>query len=186
MSWHPASEFLKIEPKKKLLELLEVAALHSNCAPQNHYNCDFELHCASLLISEKQAAMASDKPEKKEKKDKKERKEKKHRASESDGVTKSKSDKKEKKDKKKKTKEAAEALLDQAESSPVVVPTANGDSESGVEDNAMEGVELTRNVPTEALVPFANPLADDKQTKKLLKAVKKCMIPTRPQRFLLS
>jgi hypothetical protein len=28
-------------------------------------------------------------------------------------------------------------------------------------------------VPKEALVPFANPLADDKQTKKLLKSVRK-------------
>jgi H/ACA ribonucleoprotein complex subunit 2 len=30
-------------------------------------------------------------------------------------------------------------------------------------------------VPVGALVPFANPLADEKQQKKVLKAVKKCM-----------
>jgi H/ACA ribonucleoprotein complex subunit 2 len=107
--------------------------------------------------------MASDKKEKKEKK------EKKHRASETDGVTKSKSDKKEKKDKKKKSKGVVEAILD------VLPITTNGDAESEPEDMDVDAIAPPR-VPAEALVPFANPLADDKQTKKLLKMVKKCKI----------
>jgi H/ACA ribonucleoprotein complex subunit 2 len=100
--------------------------------------------------------MASDKPEKdkkKDKKDKKEKKEKKEKRAEEDGVKKVKSDK-DKKEKKKKHKET-EAALEEAT------------------QDAMEVDVAERVVIASALVPFANPLADEKQHKKLLKAVKK-------------
>lgn len=102
--------------------------------------------------------MASDKPEKREKKDKKEKKEKKEKSDKvtDGGIKKSKSEKKEKK----KNTEALEAELERSE---IVVP---------VNDDAVE-VDGAVSRPVGALVPFANPLADEKQTKKLLKSVKK-------------
>jgi len=57
------------------------------------------------------------------------------------------------------------------ENVPVEVPKAK-DVKADNED--VEMVDKPRvQIPKEALVPFANPLADDKQTKKLLKSVKK-------------
>jgi hypothetical protein len=114
--------------------------------------------------------MASETVEKKEKKkDKKEKKEKKSKHSE-DGVTKSKSDKKDKKKSKEKSESLVQKIKDVATS---VVPAVNGDDEDDVEEDAMDLDLTTGDVPVAALVPFANPLADEKQTKKLLKAVKK-------------
>lgn len=113
-------------------------------------------------------------------KDKSEKKVKKEKRSEVDGVKKS---KKEKKDKKPKSKDKLEAaLLNQLEAdepvkaseddeSPAPVAAANGVSKAAEVDDEME-VEL-KVIPKEALVPFAFPLADEKQTKKLLKGVKK-------------
>ena len=74
-----------------------------------------------------------------------------------------KKDKKEKKDKKAKL---AEVLSTQAPSSNVA---ANGEVVSEDEDVEME--KSTR--PIGALVPFANPLADDKVAKKVFRGVKK-------------
>jgi H/ACA ribonucleoprotein complex subunit 2 len=107
--------------------------------------------------------MAAEKAEKKSKKDKKEKKSK----LTEDGVTKSKSDKKEKK---KKSKEVGDALVSQLDDSSA--GTAVGMANSAGEGDEME-VDATP-VPIGALVPFANPLADEKQTKKVLKTVKKC------------
>lgn len=100
--------------------------------------------------------MSSEKADKKDrKKDKKEKKSK----TADDGV------KKEKKEKKsKKSKGVTDALAEKLEEP--YAATAGADDE-------MEGIEVVRNVPASALVPFANPLADEKQTKKVLKAVKK-------------
>jgi H/ACA ribonucleoprotein complex subunit 2 len=113
--------------------------------------------------------MASEKPEK-VKKEKKEKKEKKHKLAETDGVTKP------KKDKKKKSKDASDALLNQLEQSPEVTGAAADD---GAEEEDKMEVDTTVITPIGALVPFANPLADEKQTKKVLKAVKKCKIHTK-------
>lgn len=108
--------------------------------------------------------MAAEKAERKEKK--KDKKEKKHK-SESDGVAKS--EKKEKKSKK--SKAVTEALLEKVEE---VVQIENGTTARAKDDeDRMEGIETVRIVSADALVPFANPLADEKQTKKLLKSVKK-------------
>lgn len=103
----------------------------------------------------------------KDKVEKKDRAEKKEKRAEKDGVHKVKKEKKEKKDK--------TALVDAVEKEMV--------------SEAMEGLEQTGAVvvkgevevdaaverPIGALVPFANPLVEDKQAKKVLKSVKKGM-----------
>jgi H/ACA ribonucleoprotein complex subunit 2 len=108
---------------------------------------------------------------KSEKKDKKEKREK--RAT-SEGVSKSSS--KDKKEKKVKLAngdgDAADALLKQLEAekpektTTVVVTTKDVDAANGE-------VKVKVAIPIGALVPFANPLADEKTGKKVLKSVKK-------------
>lgn len=70
--------------------------------------------------------------------------------------------KKEKKDKKKRKSTAADEDVTIADESMMDV--------TEVEEKA---VAASGDVPLAALVPFANPLADDKQQKKVLKGVKK-------------
>lgn len=123
--------------------------------------------------------MAKEKPTDPEKEAKKLAKaEKKAKRSETDGVHKSsKSDKKEKKDKKdKKEKKVGEAAgdtevttkllntLEDAKPGSVAIKEDNGDLQVKVKTAPLLG----------ALVPFANPLADEKVGKKVLKSVKKC------------
>lgn len=91
--------------------------------------------------------MSKDKVDKKEKKDKKRS---------DDGV------KKEKKDKK------SRKSLDVSE---IVAVDADGDVV--VDESVAQIVSTDGAAPTLALVPFANPLADDKNGKKVLKTVKK-------------
>ncbi|KAJ5382388.1 hypothetical protein N7463_009899 [Penicillium fimorum] len=103
----------------------------------------------------------------KDKVEKKDRAEKKEKRAEKDGVHKVKKEKKEKKDK--------TALVDAVEKE--------------IDTEAMEGLEQTSAVavkgetevdavdrPVGALVPFANPLVEDKQAKKVLKSVKKAAV----------
>lgn len=115
----------------------------------------------------------------KEKSEKKEKKEKKEKRAETDGVTKK--SKKDKKEKKEKSREQVEAMEKEVTAQ---APATNGGAEDSededvvVEDAAAPVTLVTAEkerivVPKEALVPFANPLADDKQTKKVLKGVKK-------------
>ena len=99
----------------------------------------------------------------KDKVEKKDRAEKKEKRAEKDGVHKVKKEKKEKKDK--------TALVDAVEKE--------------IDSEPMEGLEQTSDVavkgevdavvdrPAGAVVPFANPLVEDKQAKKVLKSVKK-------------
>jgi H/ACA ribonucleoprotein complex subunit 2 len=106
----------------------------------------------------------------KEKTEKKEKKEKKEKRSEIDGVTKK--SKKDKKEKKEKSAEQVEAMLEQAEVVKAVKPKKEKKEEKQdveIEDRAMTVI------PKEALVPFCNPLADDKQARKVLKSVRKGM-----------
>lgn len=115
--------------------------------------------------------MAKEKPTDPEKEAKKFAKaEKKAKRSETDGVHKSKSDKKEKKERK--TAAAAsdaevttELLntLEKIKPGSVAVKEENGDVKVKVKTQPLLG----------ALVPFANPLADEKAGKKVLKCVKK-------------
>ena len=101
----------------------------------------------------------------KDKLEKKDKKEKKEKRSEKDGVVKS--SKKEKKSKLNGDNIAAafEEVSKETEA-PVVETKALIDS---------EGTGKVVIKPVGALVPFANPLADEKVTKKVLKSVKKGM-----------
>lgn len=109
--------------------------------------------------------MGKDKVEKKEKRDKKEKR------SEKDGVHKS--SKKDKKDKKDKT-----ALADAVEQewTSQVVDGIDRSVSAEKKSNGVEAegeMEVDGSRPVGAVVPFANPLVEDKQAKKVLKSVKK-------------
>lgn len=110
--------------------------------------------------------MGKDKAEKEKKREKKEKR------AEKDGVHKSKKDKKEKKEKKDKTlladaveKELTTKVLEGIDEAVAAKTVVNG----AAEPEAME----VESRPVGALVPFANPLVEDKSAKKVLKSVKK-------------
>lgn len=96
-----------------------------------------------------------------------------------------KKDKKEKKDKKRKSEDiedgAAEptpkkSKKEKRKSEVAVIETQDDsvmDVDAKAEDDKEKGSKAVIAVPLAALVPFANPLADDKSQKKVLKAVKK-------------
>lgn len=100
--------------------------------------------------------MGKDKSEKKEKKDKK--------RSETDGVRK---EKKEKKKDKKLSDVAEKEIVEQLENTA---------------DDVEANVEMTDAAerPIGALVPFADPLVEDKTAKKVFKTVKKGIYSTSP------
>jgi hypothetical protein len=70
-------------------------------------------------------------------------------------------------------------IVEEKDSSPVPVPEPKP-AKQEKEDVEMEDKPRVQ-IPKEALVPFANPLADDKQTKKLLRTVKKGMCNSSPK-----
>ncbi|KAI9845359.1 MAG: snoRNA-binding protein [Thelocarpon superellum] len=117
----------------------------------------------------KEAAVTKEKKDKKDKKEKRE-KGKTEKRSETEGVHKSKKDKKDKKDKKGKRDSATEAMQQVA-----IAPRDSPTQEPGLTVAAEADGDLIMHtpVPVGALVPFANPLADDKVQKKVLKSVKK-------------
>ncbi|KAG9640919.1 hypothetical protein KCU64_g12767, partial [Aureobasidium melanogenum] len=100
--------------------------------------------------------MAKDRSEKKEKKEKR-------KSVDASGV---------KKDKKEKRKSDATAVLNAIEDAApgAVAVDADGDV---IVDADVVADESSAAVPAGALVPFANPLCDEKATKKVLKTVKK-------------
>lgn len=107
----------------------------------------------------------------KDKVEKKDRAEKKEKRAEKDGVHKVKKEKKEKKEK--------TALAD------AVAKEVGDDVMEGLEETGAVSVKGDIEVeavdrPVGAVVPFASPLVEDKQAKKVLKSVKKGMssIPT--------
>lgn len=105
-------------------------------------------------------------------KDRSEKKEKKEKRKSVDGV------KKEKKEKRQTSvdSDAVAALVTKIESA------VDADGDVTVAD-----VEVTSSeVPLAALVPFANPLCDDKAGKKVLKSVKKGMSPRFHSHFYLA
>ncbi|KAK2764436.1 snoRNA-binding protein [Arachnomyces sp. PD_36] len=113
--------------------------------------------------------MAKDRSEKEEKRrEKKEKKEKKR--AESDGVHKS---KKVKKDKTALAEAAEKELTTQALGQIEDAVAVNGDVEMEV---TVEEKENAVPRPVGAVVPFANPLAEDKVAKKVLKSVKKAAV----------
>ncbi|KAJ5883115.1 H/ACA ribonucleoprotein complex subunit NHP2 [Penicillium subrubescens] len=105
--------------------------------------------------------MGKDKVEKKEK-----RAEKKEKRAEKDGIHKSKKDKKEKKDK--------TALADAVEKEITSQLSEGLEAAAGVADVEVDAMAIDR--PVGAVVPFANPLVEDKQAKKVLKSVKKAAV----------
>jgi len=121
---------------------------------------------SSKLKDEADSAAAVDKAEKKSKKEKK--------RSESDGIHKSKKDKKEKKHKKEKLAQAldehlqASAAASAVEDEPKV---SRKHTESGDED--MKDAAAPKVVIRGQLVEFALPIANEKNTKKIFKCVKK-------------
>lgn len=100
--------------------------------------------------------MGRDKPESRDKTEKKKKR------SESDGV------KKHKKEKKPKLNDEnlAAAFEEITASAELTENRSNDIFRDGDKDSAFR-------IPAESLVPFANPLADEKITKKVLKTVKK-------------
>jgi len=96
-------------------------------------------------------------------KDRSEKKEKKEKRKSVDGV------KKEKKSRRSSVgSETATALLTKVEDAPAV--NADGDVDMDMDGGDDDKASST---PLGALVPFANPLCDDKAGKKVLKSVKK-------------
>lgn len=108
--------------------------------------------------------MAKDRAEKEKKREKKEKKEKKR--SESDGVHKTKKVKKDKTA----LADAAEKELTTQVLEHLEDASVNGDVNMTVAAEEKENADAR---PVGALVPFANPLAEDKVAKKVLKSVKK-------------
>lgn len=102
--------------------------------------------------------MAKDRSERKEKKEKKEK-----RRSDVDGVKKSKKDKK------------RESLVNGDAEEDLTAKVLESLDKAPAADDQMDIDSEVKARPVGALVPFANPLADEKVTKKVLKSVKKCM-----------
>lgn len=105
--------------------------------------------------------MAKDKVEKKDKREKKEKR------SEKEGVHKSKKDKKEKKD-----KTALADAVEQELTAKVLDGIDNAVAAEATADVEAEVMDVDVR-PIGALVPFAQPLVEDKSAKKVLKSVKK-------------
>jgi hypothetical protein len=116
--------------------------------------------------------MASDKKEKKEKKDKKEKKVKETKLSSEDGKV-----KKDKKDKKKDKKEKAKlaAALDAHLQSDVAGQVEESQTKRKKKAAALPEANSTpvMDVPA-VLVPFAVPLAGERDQKKVIKMVRRC------------
>lgn len=124
---------------------------------------------STKLQREPQTAMAKEKSADKEER-KKEKKASKEKRSETNGVHKTKSDKKDKKQKK-----IAAAAGDQAVTTKLLNALEEDKPGSvAVKEEGDIEVKVKAAPLLGALVPFANPLADDKVGKKLLKTVKKC------------
>lgn len=101
---------------------------------------------------------------------KKEKKEKKR--SDSEGVSKPKKDKKEKKSSDASLSKAlTDHLDDLANEDDAVVSDPTGSTVAMVD---VQGDGSAKKPLLAAMVPFANPLSDEKQGKKVLKGVKKC------------
>lgn len=120
---------------------------------------------------------------------------------ESSGISKEKKDKKEKKEKKEKKAKLAEKLLNEVEKADGAVVEVKGNKKEvmkngnvGPDGEVVSEEEVDMEMgskgavrPVGALVPFANPLADDKVAKKVFRGVKKGMylLHDRQGKFML-
>lgn len=102
---------------------------------------------------------------------KKEKKEKRASTTSEAGI------KKEKKDKKRKSTDATTQLLNTLETEKPGSVAVDEDGDVIVDAEPVESKQDLISVPLAALVPFANPLCDEKSGKKVLKTVKKGMLP---------
>lgn len=156
--------FADFEDTEKTILLFVPPHVHANTRQSSVDPFRSVLSC----ISSKRnfVTMAKDKSEKKDKREKKEKR------SEKDGVHKSKKDKKEKKDKtvlvEAVEQELTSKVLDGIDKAVAAETAVNGTAEAEMEVDSR---------PVGALVPFANPLVEDKQAKKVLKSVKKGEYP---------
>jgi H/ACA ribonucleoprotein complex subunit 2 len=115
------------------------------------------------MAKDRDSSKAAHAPPEKEKKKKK--------RNDDDGVRKLSSDKKEKKEKKAKREAVAEKALNGIQAAPAPAEAKSDDEEEVAETGEAKSKQVLR--PAGALVPFANPLADDKVAKKVFKSVKK-------------
>jgi hypothetical protein len=118
-------------------------------------------HSPNMAKARESSKLSHAHPEKEEKK-------KKTKRSDENGVHKSK-DKKDKKEKKADREALAERALNEIKSAPAAQIKSDDEGEIAETDAAAK--EALR--PVGALVPFANPLADEKVAKKVFKSVKK-------------
>jgi H/ACA ribonucleoprotein complex subunit 2 len=109
--------------------------------------------------------MAADRPSKKEKKEKKEKK-----RSAEEGVKK---DKKDRKDKKEKKAKLAAALDEHLQAEAAASALASGVMAVDVDEETTTAVVVAEKIAPLSMVPFAVPLADEKNMKKVLKTVRK-------------
>lgn len=100
----------------------------------------------------------------KDKSEKKDKHEKKEKRAEKDGIHKSKKEKKEKKDK---------TALTNAVEQELTTKVLDGIDQAVAGEAATGDVQMVDGRPIGALVPFAQPLVEDKAAKKVLKSVKK-------------
>ena len=85
-----------------------------------------------------------------------------------------------KKDKKRKSSTEVPAAIGVDEDGDVTVASATGETALAVkEEDGDEKAVVKVEVPLAALVPFANPLCDEKSQKKVLKSVKKGKTPAK-------
>ena len=108
----------------------------------------------------------------KHKSEKKEKKEKKEKRSEADGVVKK--AKKDKKEKRKSMGDVKDALMEDLAKQETAKPAPAEEAMDEDGDVDMDGNVNGEVAITGALVPFANPLVDEKQAKKVMKCVKRC------------
>ncbi|PLB35066.1 putative small nuclear ribonucleoprotein complex protein Nhp2 [Aspergillus candidus] len=103
----------------------------------------------------------------KDKSEKKDKHEKKEKRAEKDGIHKSKKEKKEKKDK---------TALTNAVEQELTTKVLDGIDQAVAGEAATGDVQMVDGRPIGALVPFAQPLVEDKAAKKVLKSVKKAAV----------
>ena len=121
--------------------------------------------------------MAKEKHKDKEER-RKEKKEKKEKRSETNGVKKEKREKREKSKKLKREESPVASAVQEADVTTKLLNTLEQEKPGTVAVKADGEIEVkVKSEPLlAALVPFANPLADEKTEKKILKSVKKCEI----------
>lgn len=180
--------FIIVAAKTRIHARHQDAHLHNRSQIERSYSYCTLYELEILKVSSQTYKMAKDKSlSKEERKAAKKAAKTESALTESAGISKSKSEKKEKKDKKEKKAKLAAQLLDEVEKADGAVVEVKGDkkvvvSNVGADGEVVSDEDETMVVdskgavrPIGALVPFANPLADEKVAKKVFRGVKKGM-----------